>query len=94
MLRALDEYFIGGIKTNLGLFQLILQDPDFRAARIHTGYLEELLAEPQTREATLIPEDIAAIAAALLIASRDVPPATTASPTSLWAETAKREALR
>ena len=98
MLRALDEYFIGGIKTNLGLFQRILQDPDFRAARIHTGYLEQLLAsdasESQTGEAAAIPEDVAAIAAALLIASRETPPTTTAaSSTSLWAETARREAL-
>ncbi len=45
MLRALDEYVIGGIRTNLGLFRRILRDPDFRAARIDTGYLDRLLAE-------------------------------------------------
>ena len=44
MLRALDEYVIGGIKTNIGLFRRILTDEDFRAARIDTGYLERLLA--------------------------------------------------
>ncbi len=44
MLRALDEYVIGGIKTNIGLFRRILTDADFRAARIDTGYLERLLA--------------------------------------------------
>ncbi len=42
MLRALDEYVIGGIRTNIGLFRRILQDADFRAARIDTGYLERL----------------------------------------------------
>jgi acetyl-CoA carboxylase, biotin carboxylase subunit len=113
MLRALDEYFIGGIKTNLGLFQLILQDPAFRAARIHTGYLEPLLAAQLTHELSTrpersgverlaapnatapIPEDIAAIAAALLISSRQSSPSATCSvTTSLWAATAKREALR
>jgi acetyl-CoA carboxylase, biotin carboxylase subunit len=125
MLRALDEYFVGGIKTNLGLFQRILQDSDFRAARIHTGYLEQLLAaEPIpdsgcpihdakrqggvsfAERTTVLPDHspqapeedaiaaIAAIAAALLIASREVPQATAASPTSLWAAAAKREALR
>src|SRR5580700_2300431 len=46
MLRALDEYVIGGIRTNLGLFRRILRDPDFRAARIDTGYLDRLLTEP------------------------------------------------
>ncbi len=44
MLRALEEYVIGGIKTNIGLFRRILTDADFRAARIDTGYLERLLA--------------------------------------------------
>ena len=44
MLRALDEYVIGGIRTNLAFFRRILRDPDFQAARIDTGYLERLLA--------------------------------------------------
>ena len=44
MLRALEEYVIGGIKTNIWLFRRILTDEDFRAARIDTGYLERLLA--------------------------------------------------
>jgi acetyl-CoA carboxylase biotin carboxylase subunit len=46
MLRALDEYVIGGIRTNLDLFRRILRDPDFRAARIDTGYLDRLLVDP------------------------------------------------
>ena len=45
MLRALDEYVIGGIRTNLGLFRRILSEPDFRAARLDTGYLDRLLAQ-------------------------------------------------
>ena len=44
MLRALDEYVIGGIRTNLDLFRRILRDSDFRAARIDTGYLDRLIA--------------------------------------------------
>ena len=44
MRRALDEYFIGGIKTNLPLFRRILEHPDFVAARIDTGFLDRLLA--------------------------------------------------
>ncbi len=44
MLRALDEYVIGGIRTNLGLFRRILTDPAFRSADIDTGYLDRLLA--------------------------------------------------
>jgi acetyl-CoA carboxylase, biotin carboxylase subunit len=38
--RALNEYFIGGIKTNLALFQRILDDRDFQAGDIDTGFLD------------------------------------------------------
>ena len=44
--RALYEYFVGGIKTNISLFRRILKDPDFRAGKIDTGFLERLLASP------------------------------------------------
>src|SRR5271169_2828433 len=37
MRRALDEYFVGGIKTNISLFQRILDDPEFAAGKIDTG---------------------------------------------------------
>ncbi|MFY9744659.1 MAG: acetyl-CoA carboxylase biotin carboxylase subunit [Acidobacteriaceae bacterium] len=43
--RALDEYVVGGIRTNLGLFRRILSDPDFCAARLDTGYLDRLLTQ-------------------------------------------------
>src|SRR5262249_3295670 len=37
MSRALDEYFVGGIKTNLNLFRNILCFPDFLEGRLDTG---------------------------------------------------------
>src|SRR5271156_588202 len=43
--RALSEYFVGGIKTNISLFQRILRDADFRAGKLDTGYLDRLLAK-------------------------------------------------
>ncbi len=65
--RALDEYFVGGISTNLGLFREILEDPDFIAARIHTGYLDRLLSSRAPAVSSNGGgEKIAAIAAALL----------------------------
>ena len=48
MRRALDEYFVGGIKTNLPLFRRILEHPDFVHARIDTGFLDRLLATAAT----------------------------------------------
>jgi len=47
--RALDEYFIGGIKTNIPLFRRILSDPDFRAGKLDTGFLNRML-ERETGE--------------------------------------------
>ena len=44
--RALDEYTITGIKTNAGLFQRILSEPDFLRGEIHTTWLDELLRRP------------------------------------------------
>jgi acetyl-CoA carboxylase biotin carboxylase subunit len=70
MKRALDEYFVGGIKTNLPLFRRILEDPDFAAARIDTGFLDRLLAgrsTPGSGEEGLA--EIAAISAALFAAT-------------------------
>jgi acetyl-CoA carboxylase biotin carboxylase subunit len=67
--RALDEFFIGGIKTNISLFQRIVRDDDFKAARLDTGYLDRLLQVKRPEdEATHQNDDIAAIAAGLFAA--------------------------
>jgi acetyl-CoA carboxylase, biotin carboxylase subunit len=64
--RALDEYFVAGIKTNLSLFRRILRDRDFRAGNLDTGFLDRMLAKPDADPATSAPEPcIAAIAAAM-----------------------------
>jgi acetyl-CoA carboxylase biotin carboxylase subunit len=96
MLRALDEYVIGGIKTNIGLFRRILHDPDFRAARIDTGYLERLLASGPAPQPEPIPEDVIALAAALFSVSSKpkAAPMPEATIESRWAATGRREALR
>ncbi len=99
LLRALDEYVIGGIRTNLDLFRRILTDADFRAARIDTGYLDRLLAAPAPPPAAAenghgaIP---ALAAAALFEVTR--PSANGASPNgkspaSSWKTAARRDAV-
>jgi len=67
LLRALDEYFVGGIRTNLGLFRRILGDKKFIAGELSTGFLDRMLAEPSAPAGA---EDeklrsVAAIAAAI-----------------------------
>ena len=65
--RALDEYTITGIRTNVSLFRRILGEPEFLQGEIHTKWLDELLARPRPpavppRDGT---QEAAVIAAAL-----------------------------
>jgi len=43
MRRALDEYYVSGIKTNVDLFRRILADPEFSRGEFHTRWLDEWL---------------------------------------------------
>ncbi len=69
LLRALYEYFVGGIKTNTSLFRRILKDPDFRAGNLDTGFLDRLLAKPSNETDERRP--IMAAAAAAIFATMD-----------------------
>src|SRR5579863_5583971 len=62
--RALNEYFVGGIKTNISLFRRILGDSDFRAGKLDTGYLDRLL-KTKAPEVRREDAEVAAIAAGL-----------------------------
>jgi acetyl-CoA carboxylase biotin carboxylase subunit len=65
--RALDEYTITGIRTNVSLFRRILGEPEFLSSEIHTSWLDELLARPHPPAVAPRPgtEEVAVIAAAL-----------------------------
>jgi acetyl-CoA carboxylase biotin carboxylase subunit len=65
--RALDEYTITGIRTNVSLFRRILGEPEFLRGEIHTTWLDELLARPRPPATPPRPgtEAAAVIAAAL-----------------------------
>ena len=60
MLRALREYDVAGIHTNITFFRQILEDEEFRAGRLHTGFVDEFLARRKPFEP---PSDLEAIAA-------------------------------
>jgi len=67
--RALYEYFVTGIKTNISLFQRILRDNDFRAGKLDTGFLDRMLARPVSKMGVPMSEArIAAIAAGMFAA--------------------------
>jgi acetyl-CoA carboxylase biotin carboxylase subunit len=102
--RALGEYAIGGIRTNIGLFRRILDDPDFLAGRLDTGYLDRLLAEksvasvnspaPESRPSN---DQIAAIAAGVFRKLNAPSQNGIAAPeptTSGWKQLGRREGLR
>ncbi|HEY1482461.1 MAG TPA: acetyl-CoA carboxylase biotin carboxylase subunit [Candidatus Acidoferrum sp.] len=95
--RALDEYTITGIRTNVSLFRRILTEPEFLRSEIHTKWLDDLLARP--RPAPTSPEsgieEASAIAAAFWGAtqtrnSAESGPQTTAS---RWKLEGRREQL-
>ncbi|HZD07011.1 MAG TPA: hypothetical protein VE176_02120, partial [Candidatus Limnocylindrales bacterium] len=103
MRRALDEYFVGGIKTNLPLFRRILEHPDFVNARIDTGFLDRLLATgaPSSVASNGMAE-IAAVSAALFAATVPLkngqngaskPGAEKRSDASIWKRTARSEGV-
>ena len=43
--RALSEFRIEGVATNIPLLERLLQHPDFRSGRIHTRFVEDHIAE-------------------------------------------------
>ena len=66
--RALSEYFVGGIKTNLSLFRRILGDADFLSAKLDTGFLDRMLKRTEDKSVDSRPAEVAAIAAGVFAA--------------------------
>jgi acetyl-CoA carboxylase biotin carboxylase subunit len=65
MRRALDEYKIGGIRTNRALFSEIMDDECFRAGLLSTAFLEQFFERRKARAADPETEAVAALVAAL-----------------------------
>jgi acetyl-CoA carboxylase biotin carboxylase subunit len=103
--RALDEYFVGGIKSNLSLFRRILRDEEFRAARLDTGFLDRMQNRAKDETAHADMAEAAAIAAGVF-ALLGAPKPNMASERgtgdgpghgsgiSTWKNAGRREALR
>ena len=101
--RALVEMRLVGLKTCAPLLLRLLDEPDFRAGRTHTGYLERYVEEsdwqalPQLSD---LPADLPAVIAAVLYtharqgASRAVVADSTRAGGNAWLEAGRREALR
>jgi acetyl-CoA carboxylase biotin carboxylase subunit len=103
--RALSEYFVGGIKTNISLFRRILRDADFRAAKLDTGFLDRMLKRKEDKPADSQAAEVAAIAAGMFAALGSSAAAAGeradgsgssagVAAASKWKDASRREALR
>ncbi|HEX2712537.1 MAG TPA: acetyl-CoA carboxylase biotin carboxylase subunit, partial [Candidatus Acidoferrales bacterium] len=68
MRRALEEYYVSGIKTNIELFRRILADPEFIRGAIHTRWLDHRLNTTLALAGARAPSEGAAEDAAVLAA--------------------------
>jgi len=96
MIRALREYDVGGIRTNICFFRQILEDAQFRQGSIHTGFIEEFFARTGPPQA---PPDLVAVAALVAAlhtaAQKEAPPANGAqNGRSGWLSAGREEMLR
>ncbi len=101
--RALVEMRLVGLKTCAPLLLRLLDDPEFRAGRTHTGYLERYVVESDWQalpELGDLPADLPAVIAAVLYtharqgASRAVVADAARAGGNAWVEAGRREALR
>jgi acetyl-CoA carboxylase, biotin carboxylase subunit len=65
MRRALAEYEIGGIRTTLPFFREVVEDEEFVAGRIDTGFISKWQERRKVREPDTEQTDLAIIAAAM-----------------------------
>jgi len=94
--RALDEYFVGGVKTNLGLFRRILSNPEFLTGNADTGLLARM---PDSRDPDEDRMEVAAMAAGIFQiiesrASNTGSPTATAQESSAWKKVSRMEGLQ
>jgi acetyl-CoA carboxylase biotin carboxylase subunit len=98
MLRALSEYHVGGIRTNIPLFQAILRDPAFRRGDLHTGYLDQLLKAgiDFAKEAPAQYAEVANFVAVNFVAAQRARPAAAAAQPagSRWLAAGRTETMR
>jgi acetyl-CoA carboxylase biotin carboxylase subunit len=101
--RALVEMRLVGLKTCAPLLLRLLDEPDFRAGRTHTGYLERYVAESDwqaLRPLNDLPADLPAIITAVLFThrrqgeSRAVVADSGGAARSAWLEAGRRESMR
>jgi acetyl-CoA carboxylase biotin carboxylase subunit len=91
--RAVDEYAITGVTTNLGFFRDLLRDEEFISGRLHTGFIDEFMARRPRHEPNSHYDVLAAVVAAMH--TRDTEPERTDQLRgSRWVSEGRRRMLR
>jgi acetyl/propionyl-CoA carboxylase alpha subunit len=91
MRRALSEYEVSGIQTNLPFFRRVLDHPEFVAGHLDTGFIDRVLARGSLSAPAPSPE---AERAAILAAALDTWRNGNIRPHTLMRETAWKAAGR
>jgi len=84
MQRALSEYRVGGIRNNISFFRDILDDPEFRAGRLHTGFIAEFMERRAARPPSPELDTIVALAAEKYYRERRPAPAKNGGSANGW----------
>ena len=92
-IRALGEYRVDGIRTNIAFFQQVLEDREFLAGNLHTGFIDEFFARVKPAPPAPDVEAVAALVAALHSTRRSAPPDPRPS-ASQWLAAGRSEMLR
>jgi len=94
LVRALREYDVGGIRTNVGFFRQIVEDEEFRAGHLHTGFIEEFFARHQPPVPPADFAAVAALAAALHTAARNGAALPVSAASNAWRSAGRDGLLR
>jgi acetyl-CoA carboxylase biotin carboxylase subunit len=98
MKRALREYRVEGIQTNLRFFEEILNTAEFRAGQFDTGFIDQLLKQKSSAVPPLQWEQDFAVFAAILEENRRNSISNSVEdhkePESLWKRTGRQQGLR
>jgi acetyl-CoA carboxylase biotin carboxylase subunit len=94
--RALSEYVIVGVQTNIPFHLQLLDDPRFRAGEVHTGFLDsEFAMDPPAEDPT--EDEIALLVAAVMSHERrsknGAQPAVLSGPASAWRDAGRDRIL-
>ena len=99
--RALEEYSVDGVKTTISFFHRILDDPEFRAGNLHTGFIDEYFDRRPAETQSAAVAEIAALVGALATARGGSPTSNLAKAPngsrrnhSSWRQSGRQRGLR